>query len=162
MRALPVELHAELRDARSEHRRRLLERRARAPVDVDRGVRVHRVEQVEEQPELRAIGGEAQLLLDAEVEHGDGVLAARADRLDEDDLRRAVVQRRREMKRPYGAPLCIFSTGVTRRPQPASTVPENFAFQLVYSFCVGSFGVQREAAEVARTIRLAPPCRCGC
>ena len=48
---LPVELHAELRDARSEHRRRLLERRARAPVDVDGGVRVERVEQVEEQPE---------------------------------------------------------------------------------------------------------------
>ena len=45
------------------------------------------------------------------------------------------------MKRPYGAPLCILSTGVTRRPQPASTVPENFAFQFVYSLCVGSFGV---------------------
>ena len=45
------------------------------------------------------------------------------------------------MKRPYGAPLCTFSTGVTRSPQPASTVPENFAFQLVYSLAVGSFGV---------------------
>ena len=44
------------------------------------------------------------------------------------------------MKRPYGAPLCIFSTGVTRRPQPASTVPENLAFQLVNSLSVCSFG----------------------
>src|SRR5688500_9846480 len=42
--------------------------------------------------------------------------------------------------RPYGAPLCAFSTGVTRRPQPASIVLLNFAFQLVNSLSVRSFG----------------------
>ena len=61
-------------------------------------------------------------------------------RLDEDELRGVVVQVRRRCTRPYGAPLCIFSTGVTRSPQPASTVPENFAFQFVKSLSVRSFG----------------------
>ena len=41
-----------------------------------------------------------------------------------------------------GAPLCIFNTGVMRRPQPASSVPEILAFQSVYSLRVFSFGVE--------------------
>jgi len=46
-----------------------------------------------------------------------------------------------EITRPYGAPLCVLSTGVTRSPQPTSTVPLNFAFQFVKSLLVCSFGV---------------------
>ena len=51
----PVELHAELRDARRQHGGRLLEGSTRPPVDVHGGVRVQRVEQVEEEADARAI-----------------------------------------------------------------------------------------------------------
>ena len=60
-------------------------------IDVDRRVRVEGVEHVEEQPDAR-LGANADLLLDAEVEHAHVVLTAGADRLGEHELRPVVQQ----------------------------------------------------------------------
>ena len=134
---------------------------ARAPVDVHGGVGVHRVEQVEEQPELRAIGGEAQLLLDAEVDHRHGVLAARADRLGQDDLR-AVVQLADARLEEAAVGRAALHLQHRRHAQAPAGVDR--AGDLGVPVGVLVLGllvrVRRDSCRTARSS--APPCRSGC